>query len=77
MFAGQVMRLERERRNHAWLAWHAAMLPRFKKPPDLERFVERSVPRAPRANKPRQTSEQQWAAFGAIAGAAKVINGKK
>jgi hypothetical protein len=76
IFDGQMMRLARERRNSAWHAWHTALLPRFKKTPDLDRFVERSVPRAPRQPKPRQTSEQQWAAFGAIAAVAKVINGK-
>ena len=68
------MRLTREQRNRAWLAWQIAALPRFKRFPDLDKFVERSVPKAPRPQRARQTSEQQWAAWGAIGAAAKAIS---
>lgn len=63
------MQLNREQRERAWLAWQIAALPRYKRFPDLKKFQGRERTVAPRRP---QTSDQQWAIFGAIAEAAKV-----
>lgn len=54
---GARARLEREHEERAWLAWHAAYLPRVKKPVRLEELL-------PSAAEPRTLSwEEQLAAW--------------
>jgi len=52
------------------LAWHTAAIPRYKKFPKMKDLVVRG-PSAPRRSP--QTSEQQWAIFGAMAETSKVL----
>lgn len=66
IFEGKAAQFRREHNERAWLAWHTAGLPRMKKFPDLKKMLAREV------RKP-QTSEQQWAIFGAMAEASKVL----
>ncbi|MEY9110394.1 hypothetical protein ABH999_006590 [Bradyrhizobium yuanmingense] len=62
------MRQRREHNERMALAWQIAFLPRQKRP-----NFKKLLARENQASRPRQTAEQQWAIFGAIAEAAKVM----
>ncbi|WP_440640279.1 hypothetical protein ACSHT2_02740 [Bradyrhizobium sp. PUT101] len=62
------MRQRREHNERMLLAWQIAFLPRQKRP-----SFKKLLAREGQASRPRQTAEQQWAVFGAIAEAAKVM----
>lgn len=63
-------RAVREHNERVWLAYHIAGLPRLKKFPDMKKLLARDETAPRRAP---QTSEQQWAIFGAMAEASKVL----
>ena len=69
-FKAKSAQLRREHNERMSLAWHVAALPRYKKFPDLKKLLARETSAARR---PVQTSEQQWAIFGAMAEASKVL----
>ncbi|WP_152033398.1 hypothetical protein [Bradyrhizobium sp. DOA9] len=66
-FEAARIRQRREHNERMVLAWHTAFLPRQKRP-----NFKKLLARGSQASRPRQTAEQQWAIFGAIAEAAKV-----
>ena len=43
---GNAARLRNEHNQRAWLAWHSAMLPRYKKQPRLDSLLIRDKPKA-------------------------------
>lgn len=58
---GCVAKIEREQEGRAWLAWHAGLIGRMKKPPALLELMGRreQLP-------PVQTEEQMTAVFAAM-----------
>jgi hypothetical protein len=70
VFEGKAAQFRREHNERMSLAWHAAGLPRMKKFPDLKKLLARETFAA---RKRPQTSDEQWAIFGAMAEASKVL----